>query len=395
MRLALIDPAPLRGERTESLQFLQLADALAAAGAEVRLLTPRAAGTAEILGRPVHPGLHLEFLDDPRHGLIYRLLGLSRSNKPFLARLGRWIAAGGLRDVDAVYVRNLKLAERLLATPGAPPLFFHAHEHFARVFREEHDLGRWRERRRLAALTAREGGVYRGAAGIVATVSPIVADIRADYGADLPALVVPNGVDLEAVRAVRADVAVRPAGRVSALYLGSLHPWKGVETVLRAMPRARSRVDLVIVGGEPHRVQELEQLARELGVADCVRLLGPTPPARRFEAIAAADLALLPLTARSGMASRYTSPLKLFEYMAMGKAILASDLPTVRDIVKPGMDAVLAAPDQPEAWADALLALAVDAPLRARLGSAAAAAASACGWEQRAATILTWMRGRL
>lgn len=396
MRLILIDPAPLRGERTESLQFLQLAEALAQAGAGVTLLTPGAALTdaAAILGRPAHPSLRLEVLPDPRAGLLYRLLGLSRSNKPFLAQLDRWIGAGGLVEADAVYVRNLKLARHLLRRPGTPPLFFHTHEHFARVYREEHDLNSWRHRRKLGALTALEREVYRGAAGVIATVSPILDDLRADYGADIPGLASPNGVDLAAARPW-AEQQPAAGERITALYLGSLHPWKGVETVLRAMPRAGQRADLVIAGGEPHRVEELGRLAQALGVADRVRLTGPIPPAERFRLIASADVALLPLTARSGMASRYTSPLKLFEYMAMGRAILASDLATVRDIVKPGIQAMLAPPDEPDAWADALLALAGDAPLRTRLGAAAADAAKDCAWPARAAGILTWIWQRL
>lgn len=395
MHLMLIDPAPLEGGRTESLQFLQLADALAMVGARVTLVTPTTArpeDPAAILGRPVAPGLTCRQVADPRRQLSYRLLGLGRSNKPFLSSLKRWLRDNE-QPVDAFYVRNLKLAEALLRQPGLPPVFFHAHEHFARVFAEDHGERAWRHRRKLAALKEREGFVYRNVAGIVSTVSCIVDDIRTDYGQDIPAVVVPNGVDLTAALATPdASPSAGADGRLIALYLGSLHPWKGVETVLRALPQTAAAVDLVIAGGNAQRVAELRQLAAGLGVEPRVRFLGAVPPAERFAVIAAADLALLPLTERSSMASRYTSPLKLFEYMAMGRAVLAADLPSVRDVVSDGREAVLVAPDQPPAWAAAMTALAGDAERRQRLGEAARRAAAGCGWPERAAQILDWLR---
>ncbi len=393
VHVMLIDSAPLEGGRTESLQFLQLADALAGAGARVTLVTPqtpRPETPEAILGRPVAAGLTSLTVADPRRTLPFRLLGMGRSNKPFLASLRRWLPSHG-QDVDALYVRNLKLAEDLLRQPGLPPIYYHAHEHFARVFAESHDLKRWKNQRKLASLKRREGFIFRRAAGVIATVTPIVDDLRADYGEHIAALVVPNGVDLSQARPGAASPAAK--ARPTALYLGSLHPWKGVETVLRAMPKVGQALDLVIAGGEAHRIAELRQLAKSLGVAGQVRFLGPVPPAERFAVIGSADIALLPLTERSGMASRYTSPLKLYEYMALGRAILASDLPSVRDVVDDGEQARLLPPDAPDAWAEALLALAGDPETCRQLGENARRKALGCGWEARAQRILDWIRG--
>jgi len=398
MKLALIDPAALSGSRTESLQFLQLADALARTGAQVNLITPTTGilpDLASIIGRDASPRLNVISLCDRRGSLPYRLLGLSRSNKPVLRELARWIDGGGLDGTDVIYVRNLKVAEALLARVDGLPIFFHAHEHFARVFEESHDLRKWWQQRKLDQLKRRERQVYRSVAGIIATVSAIVEDIRADYGAEIEACVVPNGVDLDLALAARTQAAVRQGTRPRALYLGSLHPWKGVETVVHALVHSQHRVELLVAGGEARRILELQSLAEKLGVADDVRFLGPVDPARRFELIRDVDLALLPLTARSGMASRYTSPLKLFEYLAMGKAILASDLPSVRSVVTNGIDVLLSLADTPEDWAANMLKLVDDAVLRQQLGEAASRKGQQCGWTARAESILSWINQRI
>lgn len=67
------------------------------------------------------------------------------------------------------------------------------------------------------------------------------------------------------------------------------------------------------------------------------------------------------------------SPLKLFEYMAAGRAIVVSDLPVLRDVVRDGVDTIMCEPENTVAWSDALCRLAADPGLRTRLGRAARA----------------------
>ena len=63
--------------------------------------------------------------------------------------------------------------------------------------------------------------------------------------------------------------------------------------------------------------------------------------------------------------------MKLFEYMAHGRPIVASDLPAIREIVRPDVDAILCDPDEPDQWVATVDRLASDPALRARLGTAA------------------------
>ena len=68
----------------------------------------------------------------------------------------------------------------------------------------------------------------------------------------------------------------------------------------------------------------------------------------------------------------YASPLKLFEYMALGRAIIAPDAPNIREILTHDVDALLFEPDNPQSLASAIRRLVADGDLRARLGAAAA-----------------------
>jgi glycosyltransferase involved in cell wall biosynthesis len=104
--------------------------------------------------------------------------------------------------------------------------------------------------------------------------------------------------------------------------------------------------------------------------------------------LAAASIVVLPNTA-SAISDRYTSPLKLFEYLAMGRAIVASDLPSIREVLTDGVTASLVPSGDPVALAGALRALANDPARAAALGAEARRLAPRYTWSARAATIET------
>lgn len=384
MHLAYLDPHPVPDTCPEALQILQAVDSLSAAGVRVSLLTPApvdSAGPAAILGRPLHANVDLVHLADWRRCWWLRAVGFGRSSRPFLWQARHWLRN---HPCDALLIRNLKLADNLLADGTWPPLFFETHELFARTYHEEHPQPSIVERRKLALLKARERRVYAGARGLIALTGLLADDIRAAYGTTTEMLVAPDGVDLEA--AARALGTASPNPEPVLLYLGSLHPWKGVETAVRAMTGVTG-ARLRIVGGDHHRIAELKQLCHALGVTDKVELVGPVPPERRFAVIDGADICLLPLSDTS-IGARFTSPLKLFEYMAMGKPIVASDLPALRIVLTDWENALLVQPDMPEALARAVTTLLAKPTLGQRLGNAARTKAEMChGWQARSASI--------
>ena len=86
----------------------------------------------------------------------------------------------------------------------------------------------------------------------------------------------------------------------------------------------------------------------------------------------------------SAISTQFTSPLKLFEYMAAGRPIVASDLPSIREVLQHEADALLVTPGDPAAMAAAIERLITNPSLSARLAAAALAAAPAYSWDRRA-----------
>lgn len=183
--------------------------------------------------------------------------------------------------------------------------------------------------------------------------------------------VAPNGFDpalFEGSIPSREELGL-PDG-ILALYAGSDAPWKGIEIVREAAKDAAG-VKTIIVGG------------RTMRSADALVEIGQVPPARVPAYLRSADILLLPNTRMSEESERFTSPIKLFEYFAAGKAIIASDLPSIREILGPD-DAVFVPAGDVQALSVAIRKLAADMPLREQLAARSRARASLYTWNARA-----------
>ncbi len=110
---------------------------------------------------------------------------------------------------------------------------------------------------------------------------------------------------------------------------------------------------------------------------------GLLAPAEVPPLLARATVLALPNPA-SALSTRFTSPLKLFEYMAAGRAIVASDLPAVREVLDDGVTALLVAPGDARALAGGIERVIADRALAASLGRAAFEKSRAYGWDRRA-----------
>jgi glycosyltransferase involved in cell wall biosynthesis len=164
-----------------------------------------------------------------------------------------------------------------------------------------------------------------------------------------------------------AGLAARPADEAVQLgFVGFVRHWHGLDRVLRGLAawKGAPRLDLTVVGDGPARV-DLESLAAELGLADRVRFTGLATREEIPSLVASFDVALQPASVP------YASPLKLFEYMAAGRAIIAPDQPNIREVLEQGRTALLFDPANPEAMWQGIETLARDAALRVRLGAAA------------------------
>ncbi|WP_028454043.1 glycosyltransferase family 4 protein [Chitinilyticum litopenaei] len=376
MRLAYIDPQGVPGHTVESLQILQNVDAFAEAGLDVELVTPRAMlDPAAILARPLHPRVTRHGLRDHRRQWYFPI----NSQKLFFWQVWRWLAK---HPVDGIYVRNLKLADWLLSRGIKTPLFFETHEVFAQTYLEEHPVMGLLKRYKYRKLRQREQRVYRQARAVFGLTSMLCDDIAATYGPIRACHVLPDGVDLTAANTCWRDEAWQPHSPLQLLYLGSLHPWKGISTLLAAMSQVEGAM-LNIAGGNEPRIAELRQECNALGCQDRVHFLGPIPPAERFALIAKHDVCILPLS-KTSIGSRYTSPLKLFEYMAMGKPVIAADLPSIREVLQHKLSGYLFEAENPGALATAIRQLQTNSSLASVLAEQARALVLDYTWLARA-----------
>jgi glycosyltransferase involved in cell wall biosynthesis len=199
--------------------------------------------------------------------------------------------------------------------------------------------------------------------------------------------VVPNGIDPAEFAA--APRSAHRGDRVVLGFVGFVRDWHGLDGVITAMAAARDAapMDLVVVGDGPARAA-LERQAAGSGLADCVRFTGLQGREQVPALVAGFDIALQPRVVD------YASPLKIFEYMAAGRAIVAPDQENIREILSDGETALLFDPSRPEAMWQAILRLAGDADLRHRLGAAAAAeiARRDLTWTGNARRVVRWAR---
>jgi glycosyltransferase involved in cell wall biosynthesis len=169
-------------------------------------------------------------------------------------------------------------------------------------------------------------------------------------------------------------------------FVGFVRDWHGLDSVIAAMAAdPATRLELVVVGDGP-AAPALQRQAAALGVADRVRFAGLVAHDAIPGLVAGFDIALQPRVVA------YASPLKLFEYMAAGKAIVAPDQPNIREVLLDGETALLFDPAEPDTMWIAIRRLAADPLLRGRLGAAASAEVTRRGytWRANAERVVAW-----
>ena len=132
----------------------------------------------------------------------------------------------------------------------------------------------------------------------------------------------------------------------------------------------------------------MTRLVRELGLQNRVTITGLLPPTGVAAALASASVLVLPNPA-SAISERYTSPLKLFEYLTMGRPIVASDLASIREVLEHRRTALLVPPGDERALAAALVELRRDPADGSDAGRGCAGPRARFSWEARAGRLET------
>ncbi len=172
------------------------------------------------------------------------------------------------------------------------------------------------------------------------------------------------------------------------LYSGSfyLYDWKGVDVLLKLSEIMPENFLVVLVGGYG---SDIEKIKKTYGSKNLV-LRGQRPYGEIPYFLKSADILVLPNKKGDRASEKYTSPLKLFEYMASGTPIVASNLPSLREILNEN-NSVLVEPDNPESLAEGIKKLMEDKELAQRISSRALSDAQNFTWQKRAEAILNFI----
>lgn len=217
----------------------------------------------------------------------------------------------------------------------------------------------------------------RLAAGVV--IANDYRDIfHAEYGVSSnKVLLLPNVPDIAWLNTQEIDQTVKTSfeGKYIILYYGSFGFNRGIDTAIRAMRQVREQVPnavLVLVGPatpytESRQVEYLAKIVAEEHLSDVVHFTGPVPEHLISTYLSIANVGILPLN-RTVHYERSLAN-KLFAYMAFGKPVIVTDLKAQASIVKEEGCGLIVSPQDPSAFADAIIRLHDHATLAKEMGS--------------------------
>lgn len=367
MKLCYLLHGRFPSERAHSTQIVKMCNALASHGVDVTLaVSDRATHIKETAE---------EYYGEPFHFAVQRVPvfdTVSRGSRwprvfhrPlfFLEQLSYFWHLTGLRQFDVIYGREPTLLYLIGRRVG-----------FDRVVYESHDANTSFFARRLLA---------QGVKTVV--ISEGIRDAYRALGVpDAQLLVAHDAIDesffepAEDPQAARKRLGIT-SDRPFAMYIGGFDAWKGVETFLAAAVHV-PEVHFVAVGGSATAVTRFQEQYPQ------VQFLGSRPYRELRDNQQAADVLVVPNTAKNDLSAKYTSPLKVFAHLASGVPLVCTDIPSLRNAV-PRDAAFWCASDDPSALAAAVRsALARPAEARTRT-TRAREVAHAHTWSKRARAI--------
>jgi glycosyltransferase involved in cell wall biosynthesis len=384
LRVAYLSDQQYPNEKADAEQVVNTVSALAAEGLDIRLIIPRGWRTLGVPKRRRVEKLRgfYGLAESLRTTELITLPSLplrpEKQTHGILAPL--WARLGGYQ---LVYTRN-PLPAYVATLLGLPVVFetYRIHRSTSPVGRW---LGRWSRSRRLLGIITHSSISSDGLVGC--GVEP--NKIRAIHNGFNPALFEDALSRAEARRRLGLPVD----GKI-ACYAGRMDRRKGIGSLLELAQRTPEITYWLIGKSQQDREGWVARWVAEQGVTNVRRIPWMTEESL-VEYLWAADALLIPPTAQP--LHRYGKtvlPMKLFKYLAAGRPILAPELPDTEDVLN-DRNAVLVAPDELEAAADAVRRIVDDAALSTSLATQARTDARDLTWEARARRIIAFIEERL
>lgn len=366
MKITYISNSSVTTKKAHGLQIAKMCEALAEQGVAVELVLPDRS-------RQIKRGDFFDFYGVKRN---FQLTKLPVADWVRWGRLGFWLTALSFRLAVGRYLHSQPAGAVVYSRDPTVlgghldlPIFFEAH----------HLPGNFLARRWL-----------RRAQSIIAISQGLAKALIQNGIAREKISVAPDGVDLAefSITLMPAEARRRlnlPLDKKIVLYAGNLDfAWKGVATIERAASQFGPDTLFVLIGvGDTTRFHQPN-----------IRAVPHRPHHEIPLWLQAADILLLPNSARSDISQLYTSPLKMFEYMAAGRPIVASDLPSIREVLN-NDNALLVQPDNPAALAAGIKKVMTNPALGLVLARQAQQAGRDFTWQKRAQRILKFINQKI
>lgn len=271
---------------------------------------------------------------------------------------------------DVIYLREFKLAHFLLKFREIIGLPFVIEVHDMKI-KKFYDSCPERDRD--------EEEVFRKVDAIIVLLTSFGSILKDVYDIHTPVIKVTLAAEKMPLACIEKKDVNKTIG-----YIGQLYPMQGVDVLveaLRYLPAGR----LSIIGGNEKDLSRLRTLASRLKVDKRIEFHGFVNPHRVAEI--AKDVDVMVICALDKGKRRYAAHTKLYEYMAMGKPIVAFDLPSVREEVTDGKDILLAKPDDPKSLAEKIGYVLGNPDFARQLAGNAHRSADEFTWEKRASRL--------
>lgn len=378
MRIAAITNSRIPSLTANSIQAMKVCQALTQLGHTVRIFAPREAERMSIERLRQHYGLRLS----PDVQLLPSIKRLKRFDFIFYAQRAA-------RNFDADLVYTWLPQSAVIALWRGYPVILEMHAGVTG---------------RLGAWWLRQFWKARGRKRITVTARALQKSLERSAGFIIPEggrfendalIVAPNGVDLEGYENLPSPANARRQldlkDGLTVGFTGHIYPGRGAE-LLFELAKQLPQVYFLWVGGTPELVSYWQEQISQAGRTN-ITMTGFIEHSHIPLYQAAADILLMPysrsISASSGQdIAEVINPMKMFEYMASGRAIVSADLPVIREVLNE-RNAVFCEPGDVSAWKSAIESLLIDEKRRTALGSQARKEAEHYTWTERARRILS------
>lgn len=325
MRILYVANVRVPSTRAHSLQISKTIEALLALNLQLKLVIPKRGKSLNCSLKDFY-GLKTEVLKEEITCLDLMPLtnGILSFLKPFSFQIASWSFRFNLwrkylrkENFDLVYSRDL-LALSLFKLRGW------------KCFYEIHDFPQTYWGKIFLKIN------IKFCSGIVCISENLKKELQGIFD-EKEILVAPDGVDVDLYQENSSQKSnfkktLFDKDKLAVVYTGGLYEWKGVETLIKAAKFLSKKFKIYLIGEGP-LWEEFKTMCVKEAACEKVEFLGRIENKIIHKYQIGADINILPNSKKYKISSHYTSPLKLFEYLATGNPLLASDLPSMREVL--------------------------------------------------------------